>query len=50
MLKGQTFMDHAELAKKVSQIASLTGKFTLRSGIVSDRYFDKYRFEGDPVL
>lgn len=43
-------MDHAELAKKVSQIASLTGKFTLRSGIVSDRYFDKYRFEGDPVL
>lgn len=43
-------MDHAELAKKVSQIASLTGKFTLRSGIVSERYFDKYRFEGDPVL
>ncbi len=43
-------MEHAELAQKVSQIASLTGKFTLRSGIVSERYFDKYRFEGDPVL
>lgn len=43
-------MEHAELAKKVSQIASLTGSFTLRSGIVSERYFDKYRFEGDPVL
>ena len=28
----------------------LTGQFTLRSGRVSDRYFDKYQFESDPKL
>jgi orotate phosphoribosyltransferase len=28
----------------------LTGQFTLRSGRVASEYFDKYRFEGDPVL
>lgn len=30
--------------------AHLTGRFTLRSGQVSDEYFDKYRFEADPKL
>lgn len=38
------------LARKVFQIAHLTGSFKLRSGAVSSEYFDKYRFEGDPVL
>jgi orotate phosphoribosyltransferase len=28
----------------------LRGSFTLRSGSVSDRYFDKYLFASDPVL
>jgi orotate phosphoribosyltransferase len=28
----------------------LTGSFTLRSGKVSDTYFDKYQFEADPKL
>jgi orotate phosphoribosyltransferase len=28
----------------------LTGTFVLRSGLTADRYFDKYRFESDPVL
>jgi orotate phosphoribosyltransferase len=28
----------------------VTGSFTLRSGRVSDEYFDKYLFESDPVL
>jgi orotate phosphoribosyltransferase len=28
----------------------LRGRFTLRSGQVSDEYFDKYRFEADPLL
>src|SRR5262249_15345024 len=28
----------------------LTGTFTLRSGVVSNEYFDKYRFESDPQL
>lgn len=43
-------MTHEELAKEVSAIASLTGQFTLRSGQVSEKYFDKYRFEGQPAL
>jgi orotate phosphoribosyltransferase len=28
----------------------MTGSFTLRSGKVSDTYFDKYQFEADPKL
>lgn len=28
----------------------MTGHFTLRSGRTAAEYFDKYRFEGDPVL
>lgn len=36
------------LAKEIFERAYLTGRFTLRSGIVASEYFDKYRFEGDP--
>ena len=38
------------LARRVYDAAHLTGTFTLRSGAVSHEYFDKYRFETDPVL
>lgn len=38
------------LARAVRDAAQLRGTFTLRSGAVSDTYFDKYRFEADPVL
>lgn len=38
------------LAKRVFDAAHLTGTFTLRSGVVSNEYFDKYRFETDPIL
>ena len=38
------------LAKRIDQAARLTGQFTLRSGAVSDTYFDKYRFEANPQL
>ena len=38
------------LARRIYSAAHLTGTFTLRSGAVSDEYFDKYRFESDPVL
>lgn len=38
------------LAKKIFQVSHLTGRFRLRSGIVSDHYFDKYQFESDPEL
>ena len=43
-------MDHQELARRVGEACRLTGSFVLRSGQVSDRYFDKYLFEADPAL
>jgi orotate phosphoribosyltransferase len=43
-------MDRSALATNIYVAAHLTGSFTLRSGIVSDEYFDKYRFESDPAL
>jgi len=43
-------MQRDELASRVNEGCRLTGEFLLRSGAVSDVYFDKYRFESDPVL
>jgi orotate phosphoribosyltransferase len=43
-------MDRRELARRIHEVSHLRGEFVLRSGIVADRYFDKYRFESDPVL
>jgi orotate phosphoribosyltransferase len=40
----------SDLARRVYDCAHLTGEFVLRSGVVSNEYFDKYRFEADPVL
>jgi len=42
--------DHAKLAARVYDCAHITGTFTLRSGVVSNEYFDKYLFEADPAL
>lgn len=39
-----------QLAHRVSEHCRLNGKFTLRSGRVSDLYFDKYLFESAPEL
>jgi orotate phosphoribosyltransferase len=39
-----------ELARRIYATAHLTGEFVLRSGQVTGEYFDKYRFEADPVL
>ncbi|KZL04621.1 Orotate phosphoribosyltransferase [Pseudovibrio axinellae] len=39
-----------DLARNISQVAALEGEFVLRSGQISQRYFDKYRFEGLPHL
>lgn len=39
-----------QLCRDIDRIARLRGSFTLRSGQVSDEYFDKYRFEADPAL
>jgi orotate phosphoribosyltransferase len=38
------------LAARVNAVTRLEGSFRLRSGQVATHYFDKYRFEGDPVL
>jgi len=43
-------MERTDLTKRVYDVAHLTGTFTLRSGAVSNEYFDKYQFESDPEL
>lgn len=39
-----------DLAKHVFDIAHLIGEFKLRSGVISNEYFDKYQFESNPEL
>jgi len=39
-----------ELARDVDKVCRLRGRFTLRSGIEADEYFDKFLFEADPAL
>lgn len=43
-------MTRQELTSAIYDVAHITGTFTLRSGIVSNEYFDKYQFESDPRL
>lgn len=43
-------MTKQELAKKIYAVAHLKGEFKLRSGQISNEYFDKYRFEAQPLL
>ena len=38
------------IPKRIREVSKLTGDFLLRSGKRSNIYFDKYRFEADPVL
>ena len=38
------------LGIRIGELCRLRGTFTLRSGLVSDTYFDKYLLESDPVL
>ncbi|MBD2610293.1 MAG: orotate phosphoribosyltransferase [Nostoc sp. ZfuVER08] len=40
----------SELAKQIYAISHLDGSFKLRSGRISNEYFDKYQFEADPIL
>lgn len=42
--------DDSDLARRVHQACHLVGTFTLRSGRTATEYFDKYRFEADPLL
>lgn len=43
-------MDRDTLARTIYERTHLTGEFRLRSGAVSNEYFDKYLFESDPSL
>ena len=43
-------MDRKLLARRIKEVAYLTGEFKLRSGKTSSFYWDKYRFESDPAL
>ncbi|GAC1387023.1 MAG: orotate phosphoribosyltransferase [Marmoricola sp.] len=40
----------ATLAADIDACCRLTGEFTLRSGQISNEYFDKYLFESQPAL
>ena len=42
--------DRTDLARRIFDTAHITGTFTLRSGVVSNEYFDKYLFEAQPAL
>lgn len=39
-----------ELAQEIYKVAYIRGEFLLRSGQKSNEYFDKYRFESNPIL
>ena len=43
-------MTKKELAHKIYSVSHITGTFKLRSGQISDQYFDKYLFEARPDL
>ena len=43
-------MNRNELAQSIFETSHLTGKFLLRSGQISNEYFDKYLFESNPNL
>jgi len=39
-----------ELCKSIYEVAHLQGIFKLRSGQISNEYFDKYLFESNPII
>ncbi len=43
-------MESRELAQSIYKVAHITGEFKLRSGLTSNEYFDKYRFEAQPKI
>ena len=47
---NKTVMNRTDLAKKIFEVAHLTGTFLLRSGKTSNVYFDKYQFEARPEI
>ena len=43
-------MNRIELADRIYDLSHITGEFKLRSGQISNEYFDKYLFEGQPAV
>ncbi len=43
-------MNRKELGIKIYETSHITGEFLLRSGQISNEYFDKYLFESNPDL
>jgi len=43
-------MNRIELGKQIYNVAYITGEFLLRSGTISNEYFDKYQFESRPDI
>lgn len=43
-------MTKNELAKEIYNVSNIKGEFLLRSGQISNEYFDKYLFESKPEL
>jgi len=43
-------LDRSTLARRIYDTSHITGQFRLRSGTLSEEYFDKYLFESDPAL
>ncbi len=43
-------MDQKQSAQEIYNVAHLNGEFKLRSGLISNEYFDKYLFESNPTL
>ena len=43
-------MNRHDLAAHIFKVSNLKGEFRLRSGAISNEYFDKYLFEADPQL
>jgi orotate phosphoribosyltransferase len=42
--------DRQALARRIFEASNIKGQFRLRSGAISDEYFDKYLFESNPDL
>ncbi len=47
---AMTTPDRQAVARRIRRVSQLSGSFTLRSGAVSNTYFDKFLFESDPDL
>ncbi len=43
-------LTYNQLGKQIFDVAHISGEFLLRSGLISNEYFDKYKFESLPHL